>query len=70
MRQAASLALSVDEAAAAIGVSRDTFERHVLADLRVVRVGRRVVVPIRELEKYLERTASRPLQAELEALRR
>ena len=51
-------------------MSRDTFERHVLADLRVVGVGRRVVVPVRELERYLERTASLPLQAELEALRR
>jgi excisionase family DNA binding protein len=70
VKTTASLALGVDEAAAAIGVSRDTFERHVLADLHVVRVGRRVVVPVRELERYLERVASRPLQAELAALRR
>jgi hypothetical protein len=54
----------------ALGVSRDTLERHVLAELRVVRVGRRVVVPVRELERYIERSASKPLEAELEALRR
>jgi excisionase family DNA binding protein len=65
-----ALALSLDEAAKAIGISRDSLERHVLHELRVVRVGRRVVVPVRELERYLERTASRPLEAELEALRR
>ena len=70
MTRAASLALGVTEAAASIGVSRDTFERHVLGELRVVRVGRRIVIPVRELERYLERTASRPLEYELEALRR
>jgi excisionase family DNA binding protein len=64
------VALGLDEAAAALGVSRDTLERHVLADLRVVRVGRRVVVPVAELERWTERNASRPLEAELEALRR
>lgn len=65
-----NLALGLDEAAMALGVSRDTLERHVLAELRVVRVGRRVVVPVRELERYIERSASKPLEAELEALRR
>lgn len=65
-----ALALSLDEAAKALGISRDSLERHVLHELRVVRVGRRVVVPVRELERYLERVASRPLEAELEALSR
>lgn len=62
------VALTLDEAAASIGVSRDSFERHVLGELRVVRVGRRVVVPLRELERWTERSASRPLEAELERL--
>lgn len=47
------LALSRDEAAAAIGVSRDHFDRHVLPHIRTKAIGRRVVVPVRELEQYL-----------------
>lgn len=66
----ARVALSVVEAAGSIGVSRDTFERWVLPELRVVRVGRRIVVPLRELERWAERNAFRPLEAELEGLRR
>jgi excisionase family DNA binding protein len=64
------VALSVDEAAAALGVSRDTFDRHVVSELRVLHIGRRVVVPVRELERYAEKYAARPLEAELEELRR
>jgi excisionase family DNA binding protein len=53
-----SLAFSVEEAAAAIGVARSTFYVNVLPELRVVRIGRRVVVPRRELERWLERSAA------------
>ena len=35
------LALSPDEAAAALGVSRDYFDEHVAGELRIVRRGRR-----------------------------
>jgi excisionase family DNA binding protein len=52
------LALSVDEAAASIGVSRDTLEREILHELRTVRVGRRRLVPLRELERWLDRNAA------------
>ena len=52
------LALSVEEAAATIGVARSTFYAIVLPELRVVRIGRRVVVPRRELERWLERSAA------------
>jgi excisionase family DNA binding protein len=48
----------VEEAAAAIGVARSTFYAIVLPELRVVRIGRRVVVPRRELERWLERSAA------------
>jgi excisionase family DNA binding protein len=64
------VAFSLDEAAAALAISRDTLERHVLPELRVLRVGRRVVIPLRELERWAERNASRPLEAELKALGR
>ncbi|MGI8802474.1 MAG: helix-turn-helix domain-containing protein [Solirubrobacteraceae bacterium] len=52
------LALTKPEAAAALGVSVDTLERHILGDLRVVRRGRLVLIPIRELERWLERSAA------------
>lgn len=58
------LALSRQEAAATIGVSLDTFERYVQPELRVVRVGRRRLIPVLELEKWLARSAARVLEDE------
>src|SRR3954451_20711137 len=49
---AVAFSVSREVAAEALGVSLDTFERHVLPDLRVVRRGRRVLVPTRELERW------------------
>lgn len=46
-------ALSREEAAERLGVSLNTFERHVLPRLRTVRVGRRVLVPVAALERFL-----------------
>jgi hypothetical protein len=51
------LALSKEGAAAALDVSVDVFEEHVQPDIRVVRLGRRVVVPVAELHKWLETNA-------------
>ena len=53
-----SLALSIEEAAEELGVARSTFYLSVLPELRVVRIGRRVLVPRRELERWLERSAA------------
>ncbi len=53
------LALTPDEAAAAIGVSRRHFFEHVLPDLRVVRSGRRRLIPVRQLERWLEENTER-----------
>jgi hypothetical protein len=53
------LALSPDEAATAISVSRDYFDKHVAPDLRIVRRGRRRLVPVRELERWLDLNATR-----------
>jgi hypothetical protein len=55
------LALSKAEAAAALGVSVDFFEDHVMHQLRVVRLGRRRLVPVKELVRWLDENASRPL---------
>jgi excisionase family DNA binding protein len=52
------LAVSPDEAAALLGVSRDYFDEHVLDELRVVRRGRRILVALAELERWLARSAT------------
>jgi len=55
------LALSRSEAARALGVSVDFLEEHVLADLRMVRRGRRCLIPVAELERWIVRNAHRTL---------
>jgi excisionase family DNA binding protein len=65
MAEQRRLTLSVEEAAEALGVSRDTFERHVIAELHLVRIGRRLLIPTRELERWIEREMAIPLVAEL-----
>jgi excisionase family DNA binding protein len=56
------LALSKREAAEALGVSLNTFERHIIGELRVVYRGRRRLIPVRELERWLATNACRPLE--------
>lgn len=59
------LALTVPEAAAAIGISEDSFNRHVRDELRLVHTGERLVlVPVSELEKWLDRHARQTLEAD------
>jgi len=55
------LALSPDEAAAAVGVSRDFFDEHVAPELRIVRRGRRKLIPVRELNRWLDESATATL---------
>lgn len=55
------LALSPDEAAESLGVSRDYLDEHIADELRWVRRGRRKFVAVRELEAWLERAAARTL---------
>ena len=55
------LALSREEAAASVGMSLDSFERHVQPTLRLVRLGRMRLVPIGELERWLDEHAQRTL---------
>jgi hypothetical protein len=52
------LALSLAEAAEAIGCSRDFFHENVRPELRVVVRGQRVFVPVVEIERWLERNAA------------
>jgi excisionase family DNA binding protein len=53
------LALTKAEAAMTLGVSVDFLEAHVLHDLRIVRCGRRRLIPVAELERWLQ-DSSRP----------
>lgn len=55
------ITLSPDEAAKALGVSRDYFDEHIAAELRIIRKGRRKLIPVRELEAWAERSAARTL---------
>jgi excisionase family DNA binding protein len=53
------LALTREEAAVALGMSLDSFERHVQPTLRLVRLGRMRLVPVQEIERWLEENAER-----------
>lgn len=58
------LALSPEEAATSIGVSRDYFDEHVGPELRWVWRGRRKFVPTKDLERWLDHAAARVLPTE------
>jgi excisionase family DNA binding protein len=53
------LALCPMEAAQALGVSHDHFHSHIAGELRWVRRGRKKLVSVRELERWLETSAAR-----------
>jgi hypothetical protein len=46
--------LTRQEAAAALGMSINSFERHVQPELRLVRRGKLRLIPVREIERWLE----------------
>lgn len=65
------LGLTVEEAAEAVGMSESSFKRHVQPELRIVRRGSLRIIPVPEIERWLEsnavlagavRTASRMMQ--------
>lgn len=56
------LALSKTEAASALGVSVDFFEQHVMPELRIVRRGRRRLIPVGELRRWLDDSAYRTVE--------
>ena len=51
-------ALSPTEAASALGISRSVFYSDVVHELRTVRLGRRRLIPVAELERWLDRRAA------------
>jgi hypothetical protein len=56
------LAYSKSEAAIALGISINSFERHVQPELRVVRRGKLRLFPATELERWLRENAELTLE--------
>ena len=52
------VALSAENAAQALDVSRDHFDRHVAPNLRTIRSGRRKLYPVAELARWADREAA------------
>jgi hypothetical protein len=57
--------LTKQEAAAALGVSVDHLERHVLPDVRVIQCGRHKLIRVGELERWALEHEARALRADL-----
>jgi excisionase family DNA binding protein len=56
------LALTPAEAAKSLGVSDDFFNEHIRPDLKLVRKGRKVLIPVLELERWLASNAAPTLE--------
>jgi hypothetical protein len=49
------------EAAESLGVSVDFLEDHVMRELRVARRGRRLLIPLKEIARWLDANSQRTL---------
>jgi hypothetical protein len=56
------LALSIAETCESMGVSWDFWRQNIEADVRLVRIGRRKLVPVRELELWLAEHAEKAIE--------
>ena len=65
LREVPVVTLRASEACHALGVSRNTFDRHIRDDLRWIRVGRIRMVAMSELQQWTERRSVR-LSAEID----
>lgn len=59
------IALTPAEAAAAIGVGPDFFDANVAPQLRLIRRGRKRLVPVAELERWVVENAEVPMVDQL-----
>ncbi len=55
------LALTVEEACAALGVSWDFWSEHIAPEVRIVRRGRRKLIAVTKLEHWLSESSDRLL---------
>jgi hypothetical protein len=53
------LAMSIEEARAAIGISWDLWNEYVAPEVKIVRLGRKKLVPVAELQRFLAEHAER-----------
>jgi hypothetical protein len=58
------LAVTPVEAAAAIGCSIDFFDEHIRPELRLVRRGRKVLISVREVERWLDANGALDLRGQ------
>ena len=58
------VALTPAEAAAALGVGPDFFNDEIRPDLQLIRRGRKVLVPVAELERWVSENVERTLAEE------
>jgi hypothetical protein len=61
-RSVPTLALGIAEACAALGVSHAYWQEHVAGEVKIVRRGRRKLVAVAELERWLDANAERTLE--------
>jgi hypothetical protein len=59
------IALTPPEAAAAIGVGPDFFDENVAPELRLIFRGRKRLVPVTELERWVAQSVSAPATEEV-----
>ncbi len=59
------LLVSKADACELLSISQDSFERIVMPEVRVVRVGRRVLFAVADLERWVDSHAAVPLLAQL-----
>jgi hypothetical protein len=53
------IGVSPDEAAAVLGVSRDFFDEHILPEIAHVKRGRRTIIPLVNVERWVLEKAAR-----------
>jgi excisionase family DNA binding protein len=57
-----ALALTVEQACDALSIGYDTWKAHVEPEIRLVRLGRRKLIPVKELERWLDAHAENVLE--------
>ncbi|MCW3064780.1 MAG: hypothetical protein JWN32_1952 [Solirubrobacterales bacterium] len=55
------LAMNIEQACEALGISWDLWREHVAPEVRIVRLGRRRLVSVAELQRFLDERAGRTL---------
>lgn len=56
------LAVNVKEACSSLGVSWDVWKEHIEPDVKLVRIGSRKLVPLSELQRWLDNNATTVLE--------